>query len=191
MARLVHRAQAPDQRFRVRAEIEDRGFSGQYLGTCSPCPTQHHADGRRARGHSDPGLEVGDGVLQCLDNEVVGGELVCPEACRRGGRRRRRGKASQGVRDPDRLHAPVHTVDGCRTGPAPAPRKTVPQAERPREGVPDRPAPGAARRRHEWTLRTERPRSTTDVHCSGASTTPSGPSSSGSTLPRLRRVGSA
>ena len=29
-ARLVHRAQAPDQRFRVRAEVEDRGFSGLF-----------------------------------------------------------------------------------------------------------------------------------------------------------------
>ena len=38
LARLVHRAQAPDQQFRVRAEIEDRGSSGLFLGTYSPLP---------------------------------------------------------------------------------------------------------------------------------------------------------
>ncbi len=37
-ARLVHRAWAPDQRFRVRAEVEDRRFSGLFLGTCSTLP---------------------------------------------------------------------------------------------------------------------------------------------------------
>ena len=35
---LVHRAQAPDQRFRVRAEVEDLGFSGLFIGTCSAFP---------------------------------------------------------------------------------------------------------------------------------------------------------
>ena len=34
-ARLLHRAQAPDQRFRVRAEVEGRGLSGLFLGTYS------------------------------------------------------------------------------------------------------------------------------------------------------------
>jgi hypothetical protein len=31
----VHRALAPDQRFRVVAEVEGRGFSGLFLGTYS------------------------------------------------------------------------------------------------------------------------------------------------------------
>jgi hypothetical protein len=38
LARLVHRAQAPGQRFRVRTEVEDRGFSGLFIGTYSPVP---------------------------------------------------------------------------------------------------------------------------------------------------------
>jgi hypothetical protein len=37
-ARPVHRAQAADQRFRVRADVEDRGFSGLFLGTYSALP---------------------------------------------------------------------------------------------------------------------------------------------------------
>ncbi len=37
-ARLVHREQAPDQRFRARTEVEDRGFSRLFLGTYSALP---------------------------------------------------------------------------------------------------------------------------------------------------------
>jgi hypothetical protein len=37
-ARLVYGAWAPDQRFRVRAEVEDRGFSGLFLGTYAALP---------------------------------------------------------------------------------------------------------------------------------------------------------
>ena len=49
-ARLVHRARAPDQRFRVGRAAEDRGFSGLFLGTYSPVPYAAHAGWRRARG---------------------------------------------------------------------------------------------------------------------------------------------
>ena len=35
---FVPRALAPGQRFRVRPEVEDRGFSGLFLGTYSPVP---------------------------------------------------------------------------------------------------------------------------------------------------------
>jgi hypothetical protein len=38
LARLVHRAQVPDQRLRVRAEVEDQRLSGLFLGTCSAMP---------------------------------------------------------------------------------------------------------------------------------------------------------
>ena len=40
---LVHGAEAPDQRFRVRAEVEDRSFSGLFSGPthlCARCPMQ-------------------------------------------------------------------------------------------------------------------------------------------------------
>jgi hypothetical protein len=36
--RLVHRARAPDQRFRVQAEAEDWGLSGLFPGTYSALP---------------------------------------------------------------------------------------------------------------------------------------------------------
>jgi hypothetical protein len=49
-ARLVHRAQAPDQRFRVRASRWTSGFSGLFIGTYSALPYEHHAGWRRARG---------------------------------------------------------------------------------------------------------------------------------------------
>ena len=38
LAGLVHRAKAADQRFRVRVEVEDRGFSGLFIGTYSAVP---------------------------------------------------------------------------------------------------------------------------------------------------------
>ncbi len=46
-ARLVHRAQAPDQRLRVWAEFEDRGLSGLFLGTYSTSRTMPYAGSAR------------------------------------------------------------------------------------------------------------------------------------------------
>jgi hypothetical protein len=37
-ARLVYRAQAPDQRFRVRTSVWNCRFSGPFIGTCSAVP---------------------------------------------------------------------------------------------------------------------------------------------------------
>src|SRR5712691_3408811 len=38
LARLVHRARAPDQRFRVRTSVWNCRFSGLFIGTCSTVP---------------------------------------------------------------------------------------------------------------------------------------------------------
>jgi hypothetical protein len=54
-ARLVRRARAADQRFRVWAKVEDRGFSGLFLGTCSASGGRAHACGRGARGQRPAG----------------------------------------------------------------------------------------------------------------------------------------
>jgi hypothetical protein len=49
-ARLVHRARPPDQRFRVRGEVEDWGLSGLFIGTYSSLRPLPYAGGRGACG---------------------------------------------------------------------------------------------------------------------------------------------